>query len=389
MDPKRFRRNPSGRIVQTGQGDAAYWSFIPQPLPPRLDIDLGLLRVLSDADRALGELAGLGRMLPNPRLLISPFIRREAVSSSRIEGTQADVFDLYAYEAGQLAFPGFKPAAPESDVREVINYVHALEYGLQRLDTLPVSSRLMRELHERLMTGVRGEHLTPGEFRRSPNWIGPPGSRLTDAPYVPPPVAEMTEALSALENYLHDDTTHPPLIRVALIHYQFEAIHPFLDGNGRIGRLLIILLLVHWGILPLPLLYLSAYFERYRQDYYDLLLAVSERSAWPDWLRFFLTGIVEQSKDAIVRAKQLQDLGKEWHGRIQRARGTGTMHSVVDLLLEQPILSAVDLVNRFGITHQTAMNTLRRLEELGFLEEYTGRQRSQQFLASAILNIFA
>lgn len=387
MDPNRYKQTTSGRLAQIGQDEMAFWAFIPNQLPPKLDIDFALMRVLSDADRALGELAGLGRMLPNPRLLISPFIRREAVSSSRIEGTQADVMDLYVYEAGQLALPGLKPAAPESDVREVLNYVHALEYGLERLDTLPVSLRLMRELHERLVAGVRGDYLTPGEFRRSQNWIGPSSTSITDAPYVPPPVEEMNQALYALEIYLNEDADLPPLIRVALIHYQFEAIHPFLDGNGRIGRLLIILLLVHWGLLPLPLLYLSDYFERHRQDYYDLLLAVSERSAWHNWLHFFLMGVIDQSKDASRRAGQLQDLDKEWRERLHAARGTSTMYGVIDLLLERPILSALDLVTRFDITHQTAMSTLRRLEEFGLLQEYTGQKRNQRFLAPEIMDI--
>ena len=199
----------------------------------------------------------------------------------------------------------------------------------------------------------------------------------------------MKQALYALETYLHDDADLPPLIRIALIHYQFEAIHPFLDGNGRIGRLLIILLLVHWGLLPLPLLYLSDYFERHRQDYYDLLLAVSQRNTWKDWLRFFLMGVIDQSRDASHRAKQLQDLDKEWRERLRIDRGTNTMYSVVDLLLERPILSAFDVTNRFGVTHQTAINSLRRLEEIGLLREYTGQKRNQRFMAPEIMDILA
>jgi Fic family protein len=199
------------------------------------------------------------------------------VLSSRIEGTQANITDLYAYEASQLPLPGLEPAPPESDVREVLNYVRALEYGLERLNTLPVSLRLIRELHERLMTGVRGEHAAPGEFRRTQNWIGPGNRTLNEAPFVPPPVPQMHECLDSLEKYLHSDDVYPPLVRLALFHYQFEAIHPFLDGNGRIGRLLLSLLLIEWKLLPLPLLYLSVYFHRYRQEYYDLLITVSER----------------------------------------------------------------------------------------------------------------
>jgi Fic family protein len=248
-------------------------------LPSHIEFDRALVSALSDADRALGELAGLGRTLPNPNLLIRPFIRREAVLSSRIEGTQADAADLYAYEAKQLALPLSSSAASDTDVREVFNYVRALEYGLERLSTLPVSLRLIREVHDVLMKGVRGEFATPGEFRRTQNWIVWPGCTLKDATYVPP-VAEMREALGDLEKYLYADDPLPPLIRLALIHYQFEAIQPFIDGNGRIGRLLISLLLINWNLQPVPLLYLSAYFERQRDAYYDHLLAVSERGNW-------------------------------------------------------------------------------------------------------------
>jgi Fic family protein len=224
--------------------------------------------------------------MPNPHLLIGPFMRREAVLSSRIEGTQADIVDLYAYEVGQLPLPGMELPPSEGDVREVLNYVHALEYGLERLNTLPVSLRLIRELHDRLLTGVRGEHATPGEFRRRQNWIGRPGCTLNEATFVPPPVPQMRNALDAFEKYLNSGDLHPPLVRLALAHYQFEAIHPFVDGNGRIGRLLISLLLVQWDLMPLPLLYLSAFFHRHRQDYYERLMAVSERDAWRDWILF-------------------------------------------------------------------------------------------------------
>ncbi|MCB0110043.1 MAG: Fic family protein, partial [Caldilineaceae bacterium] len=312
MNIEQFRQSPSGRLVRDGYGEAAYWAFVPHPLPPTLNFDLPLLQVLSSADRALGELAGLGRNIPNPQLLLQPFMRREAVLSSRIEGTQADVADLYAYEAGQLMLPGFRSQAPESDVREVLNYVRALEYGLERIKEFPLSLRLLREMHEHLMNGVRGDHLTPGEFRRSQNWIGGYGVGLQDAAYMPPPVDEMKDSLSDFERYLSAVDDYPPLIRLGLVHYQFEAIHPFLDGNGRIGRLLITLLLVHWDLLPLPLLYLSAYFEEHRQHYYDGLMNVSTQGNWHGWLTFFLTGVTEQAKDAIQRAKGLQDLAALW-----------------------------------------------------------------------------
>ena len=223
MQPELFRDSPSGRAVRTPAG---YWAFVPNPLPPAFSWTPTLVAALSEADRALGELAGLGRALPNPHLLIRPFVRREAVLSSRIEGTQASLSDLYAYEAVQLAL--FEPTP---DVREVYNYVRALEYGLDRLRDLPLSLRLIREIHARLMEGVRGERQTPGEFRRSQNWIGPAGSTPESAPFVPPPVLEMQDALDSFEHFLHSASVLPRLVSLGFIHYQFEAIHPFLDGN--------------------------------------------------------------------------------------------------------------------------------------------------------------
>jgi Fic family protein len=320
----------------------------------------------------------VGRTMPNPHLLIGPFMRREAVLSSRIEGTQADIADLYAYEAGQQA-------PPESDVREVHNYVRALEYGLERVQTPPVSLRLLRELHARLMEGVRSEQAAPGEFRRSQNWIGRPGCSLNEADFVPPPVAEMHAALDAFEKYLHAQDDYPPLVRLAFVHYQFEAIHPFVDGNGRIGRLLLTLLLVNWGLLPLPLLYLSAYFERHRSAYYDLLRAASERGEWREWAVFFLRGVADQARDAVVRIRRLQDLQLAWRESLQKARMTGLVLGIADWLFENPIISANQVAERFGVTHQAAMQALRRLEEHQIVRETTGKRRNRAFVAADIL----
>jgi len=261
MDMALFQNSPSGRLVRAVDG---YWAFVPNPLPPELTWDSPLASLASRADLALGTLSGLGETLPNPHLLIYPFIRKEAVLSSRIEGTQSSLSELLLFEATR--------AEKQRDVREVQNYVRAMEYGLKRLGDLPLSLRLIRELHAILMEGVRGERATPGEFRQSQNWIGPPGCTLNDATFVPPPVTEMREALDHLEEFLHADTELPPLVELALIHYQFETIHPFLDGNGRIGRLLIALFLCQRGILTKPLLYLSAFFEHHRQEYYQYLL---------------------------------------------------------------------------------------------------------------------
>jgi Fic family protein len=385
MTPDAFTVHSSGRVIRVGQGQTAYWAFVPNPLPPPLTFDAALIRSLSEADRALGELAGLGRTFPNPHLLINPFIRREAVLSSRIEGTQADLADLYAFEARQLALPGLKPAPAEADVREVFNYVRALEYGLERVNTLPVSLRLIREVHALLMEGVRGEHATPGEFRRTQNWIGAPGCTLNDATFVPPPVDEMHTALDALEKYLHSEEEHPPLVRLAFIHYQFEAIHPFIDGNGRIGRLLLILLLVHWGLLPLPLLYLSAYFEKHRQAYYDLLLSVSTRGAWREWVEFFLRGVAEQARDAVVRAKRLQDLQLVWRTKYQRARGADLLLGIVDALFAVPVLTPRQVAGQLRVSHPAAMQALRRLEQDQILKEISGKQRNRLYVAPEIV----
>jgi len=388
MELDVFGNSPSGKLLKSGRGDAAYWSFVPNPLPPKLEFTLDLIRALSDADRALGELAGLGRALPNPHILVRPFIRREAVASSRIEGTEADLADLYRYEVREGRLTRRRPGRPEpaSDAREVLNYVHALEYGVARLAEFPVSLRLLRELHERLLAGVRGAQRAPGEFRQTQNWIGPPGSTIATATYVPPPVPDMHEALDAFEKYLHQDERCPPLVRLALVHYQFEAIHPFVDGNGRIGRLAISLLLVHWGLLPLPLLYLSAFFERHRREYYDLLSAVSTRGAWDAWTRFFLQGVAEQCQDALRRAKRLQDLQAEWRARFAQTRSP-SVRRLIDILFEVPVLTITDAKDRLGVTYMTAQRSVLRLVDAGVLRRVGDQRRGKLFAAGPILDV--
>jgi Fic family protein len=325
--------------------------------------------------------------MPNPHLLIGPFIRREAVLSSRIEGTRADVTDLYAYQAGQLSLPGMAPAPPEADVREVHNYVRALEYGLERLETLPVSLRLIREIHRLLLEGVRGERATPGEFRDRQNWLGLGDSTLEDATFVPPPVPQMQEALYALEAYLHSDGEYPPLVRLAMMHYQFEAIHPFIDGNGRVGRLLISLMLVRWGLLPQPLLYLSAFFFRHRQDYYDLLMAVSERGAWAEWVSFFLTGVAEQSEDAVIRARRLQDLRADWHDRLTEARASALLLQLADHIFDSPVITIPQAEKVLGVTYHTAQRHVERLVDADILHQAGDADYGRTFVAGEILDV--
>ncbi len=387
MNPELFKDSTAGGLVKVGRGKTAYWAFVPNPLPPRLSLDLPLLQTLSKADRALGELAGIGRTIANPHLLIRPFIRKEAVLSSRIEGTQADIADLYAYEAGQPALPGMAPRPPESDVREVLNYVHALEYGLERLHTLPVSLRLFRELHALLMKGVRGEKMTPGEFRRSQNWIGRPGCTLNEADYVPPPPDQLLDILSRFEAYIHHEHDYPPLIRLALIHYQFEAIHPFLDGNGRIGRLLISLLLADWELLSQPLLYLSAYFNRHRNAYYDLLMAVSQRGAWKEWVQFFLSGIAEQARETIDKIRKLQDLQAAWYDRLSQARKSALLLRLVEQLFITPFITISQAQRILDITYPAAQRNIEKLVQAGILEQVDKSSYGKTFIARAILSV--
>lgn len=380
MKPDDFGPQASGQVYRVKTG---YYAFIPYALPPALTWSDNLAQALSRADLALGELAGLGRALANPYLLTMPFVRREAVLSSRIEGTRATLTDLYAYEAVQLSLFGDEPI---SDVREVYNYVQALEHGLERLDTLPISLRLIRELHERLMVGTRGQERTPGEFRRSQNWIGPPGSTLTTAIYVPPPVPEMLDALADLERFIHEPSSLPMLIRLAIIHYQFEAIHPFLDGNGRVGRLLIALLLTAWGVLSQPLLYLSAYFEQHRQAYYRHLLNVSQQGDWDAWLEFFLIGVHEQAHDALIRIRRLQELQEQYQQQVaHQERAPISLVHLIDVLFEQPVFTINQMAKRLDVSYHTIRRHIATLENKGLIEEMTHSNRNRVYCAREIL----
>jgi Fic family protein len=380
-----FSKNAAGKVIKGLDGEAAYHAFVPGELPPSIKMGMPLVRSLSEADRALGELAGLGRTLSNPRLLINPFMRQEAVLSSRIEGTQAGLEDLYGYEADQLYLPGVKP--PESDVKEVFNYVVALEYGIARMKDLPISLRLIREIHERLMEGVRGDRATPGEFRRSQNWIGPAGCSLNKATFVPPPVHEMKGALGAFETYLHAEDDLPPLVRLALIHYQFEAIHPFIDGNGRVGRLLIPLLMVNWALLPHPLLYLSVYFERHRDEYYAHLLKVSTEGTWEAWVAFFLTGVATQARDAVARAKKLQDLHVRWVAALHTEGASPLTLRLVDSLFDRPILTIPAAQGFLGASYPGAKKAVEKLLAIGAIQEVTGKSRGKKYIAGEVLKI--
>ena len=384
MDPNAFQNSTSGRVIRVGQGEAAYWSFVPNPLPPQISIDWELARLNARAERTLGELSGLGRTLPNPHLFIRPFLRREAVLSSRIEGTHSDLTDLYLYEGAQLPLPGIEPPPPQdADVREVYNYVRALEHGLAQLEHSPINFWFVRGMHKMLLQGVRGEAFTPGEYRTRQNWIG--GDTINNSIYVPPPVIELQPALDALEKFFYNEDDYPPLVRLAFIHYQFEAIHPFSDGNGRIGRLLLSLLLVGWQLLPLPLLHLSAYFESSRQQYYNILLAISQKNVWREWLDYFLNGVIHQAQDTIERIKQLQDLQHQWHDKMYTAKASASTIRLAEYLFEVPIITIPHAQRVLDMSYRGAQRVVEKLLELGMLMPSDERVYGKNFVARDIL----
>jgi Fic family protein len=379
VDPKDFNNQDAGKTILTQNG---FWVFIPNPLPPKFEWTVSLIAINSEAERELSHLSALVSNFPFPQLLIPSFIRSEAVISSRIEGTKASLADLYTYEISQPSF--FESS---DDVREVYNYVEAMEYGVERLKSLPVSLRLIRELHEKLLTGVRGGALSPGEFRRTQNWIGSYGSTPSTATYVPPPVDEMNDALGELEKFIHSQSDIPPLVRTSLIHYQFEAIHPFLDGNGRVGRLLIALLLCEWGLLPNPMLNLSEYLERYRQQYYDLLLNVSQQGAWEEWIKFILCGIRDQSRKSVSRLDRMQTIRISYQTIIDTNRNPKRMTKVVDFLFSRPILSVKQLSDELDLPVKTAGDYINQLVTKGLLKEITGNSRNRIYRADEIFNV--
>jgi Fic family protein len=376
MNPADFHDPRAGQVIRTPRG---YYAFVPAPLPPALILDAELFVATSRADTALSELAGVGRMLPNPHLLIAPYIRREAVLSSRIEGTRTTLSDLLREEAEEDDAP-----STDADVQEVRNYVSALEYGIERLATLPLSLRLVCELHERLMAGVRGERARPGQFRDKQNFIGSHLNTEFHAPFVPPPPAEMHLALHAWERYLHDRGSLPDLIQCALIHEQFEAIHPFLDGNGRLGRLLITLFLIERGRLPEPLLYLSSYIEARRQDYYNLLQRVRTHGDWNSWLHYFLQGVTETARAAAQQARDLMDIREDLRRRL---RNRSKAITLIDALFVNPYITVSRAQRVLNTSNPTAREAIRALEDAGVLAEVTQRSWRRVYLARPILEI--
>ncbi len=362
-----------------------YRAFIPKSLPPEppLDVDNEMITLLSEADRKLGRLDGSAAILPNPDLFVAMYVRKEAVLSSQIEGTQASLVDLLEYEveAARRRKPG--------DVSEVVNYVDAMNYGLQRVETLPLSLRLIREIHDRLLAGTRGSHLRRGEFRASQNWVGPLGCTRKEAVYVPPPVHEMHQALGDLEKFLHDQRPLPPLLKCALVHSQFETIHPFLDGNGRIGRLLITFLLCREGVLRRPLLYLSYYFKRHRTEYYDRLQAVRDAGQWEEWCRFFLRGVAQVASEATETAQRILAMRQQHRNTIRESLRSANASRLHDLLFQQPVVRVSECAKALELSYPAANRLVTEMERLGLLSEITGRQRNRLFAYSPYLDLLA
>lgn len=372
----------AGRYVKQIEG---YRAFIPAPLPPDppLVMDTELIRLLSEADRSLGRLDGVTSMLPNPDLFVAMYVRHEAVLSSQIEGTQSTLEDVLQFEID------VKGHDRPKDVEEVVNYVHAMNYGLERLKDLPFSLRLIREIHAKLLEGVRGGDRTPGEFRRSQNWIGHEGCTLATASFVPPPVYEMHHALDNLEKFLHEMMSFPVLIHCGLSHAQFETIHPFIDGNGRIGRLLITFLLCQRGVLQRPLLYLSSYLKAHRAEYYDRLMAIRNEGNWEGWLKFFLRGVYEVSQAATVTARAILSLREEHRQAIaQKMGGSAAGMRLLDFLFEQPLISVRLVEQHLQCSYVTASKLVEQFVELDLLRETTGWQRNRRYRYEPYLALF-
>lgn len=391
MLPSDFTDNAPGQLVPVSIShldpirnipiSVSTHAFVPNPLPNDLVLSDSLIVDLEAAAHALGSLDGLGRYLTNPALLIQPYLRREAVASSKIEGTIADYEQLVLFEEANLT----SPEGP--DVGEVMNYVRALTYGLNRPEDRQISTVLIREMHTILMANVRGSERNPGQFRQKQVYIARPGVAVEEARFVPPPASEVPALMLDLERNIGVDSRLPKIVRAAMLHYQFETIHPFEDGNGRIGRVLIPMLFQQWGLLERPLLYLSPYLERHRPTYYDLLLEVSQTGKWEEWIRFFVDAVQTQAKDAHTRARALLELRESYRQRFQSSAPTRTLETV-ERLFESPVLTSSQLAKRFHpVSRSSIQAVIRHLEAGGVLKEVTGRQRDRVYLAAEIAAI--
>ena len=383
MRASDFTANSPGRLVPADMLDGSYWpAFVPNPLPPAIAWSSELVALLSNADWALSRLDGRGADLPDPNLLIGPMSTREAVASTRIEGGLTNIAGLYQYQIADID-------DEQRYAEEVDNHIKALRYGLARIAELPVSLRLIREMHGVLMAGVRGQNHRPGEFRNVQAIISGTRRGIQNARYVPPPPGEMMPALYELERFLHAETNLPLLVQLALIHYQFEAIHPFEDGNGRTGRLLLTLLLCARGYLAHPWLYLSDYLDAHRPVYMDLLLAVSLNGDWEQWLRFFLQAVAAVAIDAFGRVEKLLHIRAEHQNRVRHHRAAGSAFQLIDALFELPYITAARVGSVLGVSHTAAQGHISRMTDAGILSQVDGYSRPRLYVAQAILDIIA
>lgn len=375
----------AGCFIQQLSGELSYKAFIPKPLPPEppLKLDAELMTLLSNADQAIGRLDGILKNIPNHELFVLLYIKKEAVLSSQIEGTQASLSDILEKEEDILS------GKVNEDVKVTLNYIDAMNYGLKRINELPLSLRLIKEIHRVLLIGVRGEKSYPGEFRRSQNWIGPKGCTLKNAKFIPAPVTEMNESLGALEKYLYTQKSYPILIETGLIHAQFETIHPFLDGNGRIGRLLITLFLCANKVISKPIIYLSYYFKKNKQEYYDLLMSIRNSGDWESWLKFFLRGVVETSDNAVILANRITDLQKEKKELVRKSMPRYSA-SVVELL-EKIYLHPIFTINRAkelcGVSYNAAKAIVQKFMDLNILTKTTDKKRNRKYLFKEYIDL--
>ena len=370
-----------GRFVLQPQG---YKAFIPEPLPHRSPIkfDDELLNLLSEADRALARLDGIVTVLPNPDLFIAMYVKKEAILSSQIEGTQASLEGVLEFEANLV------PKENIYDIKEVINYVKALDYGIERLKTLPMSLRLIKEVHKILMENTRGATKNPGEFRTIQNWIGPAGASLSEAIFVPPPPNMVINLMGDLENFIHQKDNIPPLIKISLIHYQFETIHPFLDGNGRIGRLLITFYLYWKNLLSNPLLYLSFYLKKNREVYYDLLMKIRKEGLWREWIKFFLKGVYETSQESANTAGEIIKLkDKIIYKLYENSASSIYAVKLLEILFDKPLVEVNDVVSKLKVHKDTANELIKSFVKIGILHEITGKQRYRKYIFKDYVDI--
>jgi len=375
----RFRAGHYEKQVVGG-----YRAFLPRPLPPNLPLvyDNDLLALLSRADRALGRLDGATKVLPDPDLFVAMYVRKEAVLSSQIEGTQATLVDVLEFESGG--------SAPEHrDVEEVVNHIRAMNHGLARLEEIPVSLRLIREIHEHLMAGVRGHERSPGDFRTSQNWVGQPGSTIATATHVPPPPHALLEHLGHLESFIHATDPLPDLIKVGLVHCQFETIHPFLDGNGRVGRLLITFLLCEMEVMKRPLLYISHYFRAHKEVYYERLQAVRDSGDWEGWLKFFLEAVCRVSEEATETARSIAQMREDHRRMVAESFGATATKALalLESLYMQPVTNVNQVRRTIGGAYSNANTLVARLESMGLLREMSGQKRNRRFSYAPYLEL--